>query len=195
MTDEKYNGENVSERPVFVINVCGGTTGEIESAILPLSEQDQKAWTEELEVSDLDECKVVSVTAFNSELNMYLFLDGQSFSQLNRLANELNRLRNDFGETAFDAFVCTNKESRFHSADMALKTVDNIRKNLAMQENWRCGMFKISISNREWKNVIDLPIDETKQARILNLLDSVEDTQFKIEQCDEIPELNGAAFA
>ena len=195
MTDEKYNGENVAERPVFVINVCGGTTGEIESAILPLSEQNQKAWTEELEVDDLDECEVVSVTAFNSELNMYLFLDGQSFSQLNTLAKELNRLRNDFGETAFDAFVCENKERRFRSADMALKAVDNIRKNLAMQENRRYRMFKISIHNSEWSDEIDLPVNETEQDRILNLLDSVEDTQFKIEHCEEIPELNGAAFA
>ena len=189
MADDKS-----SERAVFVISVCGGATGKIESAILPLFEQDQKAWTEELEVDDLDECEVISVTAFNSELNMYLFLDGQSFSQLNTLAKELNKLRNNFGETAFEAFVCENKESRFRSTDMALKAVDNIRKDLAMQENRRCGMFKISISNQEWINVIDLPVDETNQARILNLLDSVEDTQFKIEQCNEIPELNGAEF-
>ena len=190
MTDE-----NASEHAIFLISLSGGATGEIESAILPLSEQDQKTWTKELEVNDLDECKVVSITAFNSELNMYLFLDGQTFSQLNALANELNRLRNDFGETAFDAFVCENKESRFRSADMALKAVDNIRENLAMQENRRYGMFKISIHNSEWSDEIDLPVDETEQDRILNLLDSVEDTQFKIEQCEEIPELNGVAFA
>ena len=187
--------ENASERAVFLINLCGGATGEIESAILPLSKQNQKALTEELEVVNLDECEVVSVTAFNSELNMYLFLDGQPFSQLNMLANELNRLRNDFGETAFEAFVCENKESRFRNVDIALKAVDNIRKNLAMQENRRYGMFKISIHNSEWSDEIDLPVDETEQDRILNLLDSVEDTQFKIEQCDEIPELNGAVFA
>ena len=55
--------------------------------------------------------------------------------------------------------------------------------------------LKISIHNSEWSDEIDLPIDETKQDRILNLLDSVEDSQFKIAQCDEIPELNGASFA
>lgn len=187
--------ENASERAVFVVGLCGSATGEIESAILPLSEQDRKAWTEELEVDDLDECEVVSVTAFNSELNMYLFLDGQSFSQLNTLAKELNRLRNDFGKTAFEAFVCENKERRFRSADMALNAVDKIRKDLAMQENRRCSMFKISISNREWINVIDLPVDKTKQTRIEDLIASVKDTQFKIEQCEVIPELTSAAFA
>ena len=40
--------------------------------------------------------------------------------------------------------------------------------------------FKISIHNGEWSDEIDLPVNKTEQDRILNLLDSVEDTQFKI---------------
>lgn len=55
--------------------------------------------------------------------------------------------------------------------------------------------FEVSISNRKWSDYIDLPVDETEQNRILKLIGSVDDTQFKIGHCKEIPELNGAAFA
>ena len=55
--------------------------------------------------------------------------------------------------------------------------------------------FEVSISNRKWSDYIDLPVDETEQNRILKLIESVDDTQFKIGHCKEIPELNGAAFA
>ena len=55
--------------------------------------------------------------------------------------------------------------------------------------------FEVSISNRKWSDYIDLPVDETEQNRILKLIESVDDTQFKIGHCKEIPELNDAAFA
>ena len=55
--------------------------------------------------------------------------------------------------------------------------------------------FEISISNQKWSDYINLPVDETEQNRILKLIGSVDDTQFKIGNCKEIPELNGAAFA
>lgn len=54
--------------------------------------------------------------------------------------------------------------------------------------------FKVSFNNREWAD-INLPVHEIEQNRILKLIGSVDDTQFKIGQCKEIPELNGAAFA
>ena len=55
--------------------------------------------------------------------------------------------------------------------------------------------FEVSISNRKWSDYIDLPVDETEQNRILKLIESVDDTLFKIGHCKEIPELNDAAFA
>ena len=55
--------------------------------------------------------------------------------------------------------------------------------------------FEISMDSREWSDYIDLPVSETEQNRILKLLESVDDTQFKIGNCKEIPELNGAKFA
>ena len=55
--------------------------------------------------------------------------------------------------------------------------------------------FEISMDNREWSDYIDLPVSETEQNRILKLLESVDDIKFKIGNCKEIPELNGAAFA
>ena len=56
-------------------------------------------------------------------------------------------------------------------------------------------VFEISINSREWADYIDLPVDEAEQNRILKMIKSVNDPQFKINNCKEIPELNGAAFA
>lgn len=55
--------------------------------------------------------------------------------------------------------------------------------------------FEISMDSREWSDYIDLPVDEAEQNRILKLIESVDDTKFKIGNCKEVPELNGAAFA
>lgn len=55
--------------------------------------------------------------------------------------------------------------------------------------------FEISMDSREWSDYIDLPVDESEQNRILKLIESVDDTKFKIGSCKEIPELNGTAFA
>ena len=55
--------------------------------------------------------------------------------------------------------------------------------------------FEISMDSREWSDYIDLPVSEVEQSRILKLLESVGDIKFKIGNCKEIPELNGAKFA
>lgn len=56
-------------------------------------------------------------------------------------------------------------------------------------------VFEISMDSHEWTDYIDLPVDETEQNRILKTIKSVNNPQFKIGNCKEIPELNGAAFA
>lgn len=43
--------------------------------------------------------------------------------------------------------------------------------------------FEILMDSREWSDYIDLPVDEAEQNRILKLLESVENTQFKIGNC------------
>lgn len=55
--------------------------------------------------------------------------------------------------------------------------------------------FEISMDSQKRSDCINLPVDETEQNRILKLIESVDDTKFKIGHCKEIPELNGAAFA
>ncbi len=55
--------------------------------------------------------------------------------------------------------------------------------------------FEISMDSREWSDYIDLPVSEAEQNRILKLLESVDEIKFKIGNCKEIPELNGAKFA
>ena len=55
--------------------------------------------------------------------------------------------------------------------------------------------FEISMNSREWADYIDLPVNETEQNRILKMIKSVNNPQFKIDHCKEIPELNSAAFA
>lgn len=55
--------------------------------------------------------------------------------------------------------------------------------------------FEISMDSREWSDYIDLPVSEAEQNWILKLLESVGDIKFKIGNCKEIPELNGAKFA
>ncbi len=55
--------------------------------------------------------------------------------------------------------------------------------------------FEISMYSRKRADYINLPVDEAEQNRILKLIESVGDIKFKIGNCKEIPELNGAAFA
>ena len=56
-------------------------------------------------------------------------------------------------------------------------------------------VFEISMNSREWADYIDLPVNEAEQNRILKMIKSVNNPQFKIGNCKEIPELNGAVFA
>lgn len=56
-------------------------------------------------------------------------------------------------------------------------------------------VFEILMNSREWADYIDLPVDEVEQNRILKMIKSVNNPQFKINNCKEIPELNGAVFA
>ncbi len=55
--------------------------------------------------------------------------------------------------------------------------------------------FEISMDSREWSDYIDLPVNEAEQNRILKLIESAGNMMFKIGNCKEIPELNGAKFA
>lgn len=55
--------------------------------------------------------------------------------------------------------------------------------------------FEISMYSQKRADCINLPVDETEQNRIIKLIESVGDIKFKIGNCKEIPELNGAAFA
>lgn len=55
--------------------------------------------------------------------------------------------------------------------------------------------FEISMYSQKRADYINLPVDTTKQNQILKLIESVGNIRFKIGNCKEIPELNGAAFA
>ena len=124
----------VLERPVFAIKIDSDKIPEIGSALLPLSERNQKGLMEELETDDLDKCEVLSVIAFDQTLNAHLCLNGEKFSKLNELANALNRLRLDCGDNAFAAFVTASKASEIHSADNAMTVIENVRNGFALRE-------------------------------------------------------------
>ncbi len=125
---------SVLESPVFLINLQSDKIDFSDSVLLPLSNDDQMKIAEELRTERLDNCKVISITAFESALKVY-YLNGQPFSRLNELASELNRLRLDCGDNAFNSFVKANKIAPFCDADSALAAVDSIRKSCALQEN------------------------------------------------------------
>lgn len=125
---------SVLERPVFVIKIDSDKIAERGSAILPLSDHNQKGLMDELETNDLDKCEVLSVTAFDKTLNAHLCLDGQPFSKLNGLANSLNKLRLDCGDSAFGAFVTAGKAAAFRSTDSAVTVIENIRNGYALRE-------------------------------------------------------------
>lgn len=125
---------SVRERPVFAIKIDSDTINERGSAMLPLSEHNQKGLMEELETDDLDKCEIISVIAFNKALSDNLRFDGEKFSKLNALANELNRLRLDCGDNAFNTFVTASKAAKFRSADSAMTVIENIRNGFALRE-------------------------------------------------------------
>lgn len=56
-------------------------------------------------------------------------------------------------------------------------------------------VFEVSMSSQQWDDYIDFPVGEAEQNRILKMIKSVNNPQFKIDNCKEIPELNGAALA
>ena len=124
---------SVLESPVFLINLQSDKIDFSDSVLLPLSNDDQMKIAEELRTERLDNCKVISITAFESALKVY-YLNGQPFSRLNDLASELNRLRLDCGDNAFNSFVKANNIAPFCDADSALAVVDSIRKSCALQE-------------------------------------------------------------
>lgn len=124
---------SILESPVFLIDIQSDKIDVSGSAQLPLSYHDQKKIAEELQTESLDNCEVISITAFDSAFKAYS-LNGQPFSRLNELASELNKLRLDCGDNAFNSFVKANKISPFCDADSALTVVDEIRKNHALRE-------------------------------------------------------------
>lgn len=125
---------SVLERPVFAIKIDSDKIPEIGSALLPLSDHDQKGLMEELETDDLDKCEVLSVISFDTTLNANLRVDGENFSKLNELANSLNRLRLDCGDNAFAAFVTASKAAEIRGADNAMTVIENVRNGFAMRE-------------------------------------------------------------
>lgn len=125
---------SVLERPVFAIKIDSDKIPEIGSALLPLSERNQKGLMEELETDDLDKCEVLSVIAFDATLNAHLCLNGEKFSKLNELANSLNRLRLDCGDNAFAAFVTASKAAEIRGADNAMTVIENVRNGFALWE-------------------------------------------------------------
>lgn len=125
---------SILERGVFIIKIASDITTEVVSVILPLSDHNRKELMNGLETENLDLCKIRSITAIDTAMNAYLCMNEQSFSRLNDLASELNRLRLDCGDNAFNSFVKANKLAPFCDADSALAAVDSIRKSCALQE-------------------------------------------------------------
>lgn len=124
---------SILESPVFLVKLQSGSTDATVSALLPMLYQNQKSMADELQTDSLDNCEVISVTAFDSAFNTY-YLNGQPFSKLNELAAELNKLRLDCGDNAFNSFVKANRTAPFNDAESALAAVTEIRKNIALQE-------------------------------------------------------------
>jgi len=124
----------VEERPVFAIRIDSDTIPMQGSAMLPLSDHNQKGLMEELETDDLDKCEILSVTAFDAALNASISFDGEKFSKLNTLAETLNRLRLDCGDTAFARFTAAGKAEIFRGIDDAMTAVENVRTGFALRE-------------------------------------------------------------
>lgn len=124
----------VEERPVFAIRIDSDTISMQGSALLPLSDHNQKGLMAELETDDLNKCEILSVTAFDKALNAHLVFDGEKFSALNTLAETLNRLRMDCGDAAFSAVAAAGAAESFYGVDSAMKVIENVRKGFAMRE-------------------------------------------------------------
>lgn len=125
---------SVLERPVFAVKIRSGAVSELGSALLPLSEHNQKALMDELETDDLDKCEILSVTAFDAALNAGISFDGEKFSKLNALAETLNRLRLDCGDAAFSAVAAAGSAESFCGVDSMKKVIENVRNSFALRE-------------------------------------------------------------
>lgn len=124
---------SVLEAPVFSIKIQSNKISEVGSASLPLSDQNKKMLADELQTENLNYCEVISITGLAPSFDVKS-LSGQPFFKLNDLASELNRLRLECGDNAFNSFVKANKIAPFFDADSALAAVDSIRKSCALQE-------------------------------------------------------------
>lgn len=125
---------HILERPVFAIHIAGDAACEAGSAILPLDYHEQKELAKELETDDLDKCEILTIDAYDKNFADYLAFRSPPFSKLNKLAEELNRLRLDCGDNAYNSFVRANKITPFHSADSALAAIGDIRNNYALRQ-------------------------------------------------------------
>lgn len=124
----------VEQRPVFAVKIDSDTIPEQGSALLPLSDHNQKEIMEELETDDLDKCELPSVSAIDKALNAHMIFDGEKFSKLNALAETLNRLRLDCGDTAFSAVAAAGSAESFCGVDSMMRVIENVRKDFAMRE-------------------------------------------------------------
>ena len=124
----------VEERPVFAVRIDSDTIPMQGFAMLPLSDHNQKGLMEELETDDLDKCVILSVSAYDAALSAGISFDGEKFSKLNTLAETLNRLRLDCGDTAFARFAAAGKAEIFRGIDDAMAAVENVRTGFALRE-------------------------------------------------------------
>lgn len=111
---------HVEERPVFSVCIDSDKIPAQGNTLLPLSEHNQKELMEELETDDLDKCEVLTVSAFDPALNT--------------LAEKLNRLRLDCGDTAFAAVAAAGAAEPFSNVDGMMKVIENVKKDFAMRE-------------------------------------------------------------
>lgn len=130
---------SVLDSPVFVVKINSDQNAETGSGMLPMSEHNQRELKKELETKDLDSCKILAGWAFDRTLNNYFPLESLTFSQLNRLALELNKLRLDCGDVAFNDFAKAVKIESIDTADRAMEIVEGIRKGFAAAENQDMG--------------------------------------------------------
>lgn len=124
----------VEERPVFSVDIDSNTIPTQDSVLLPFSEHYLKGLMEELETDDLDKCEILSVYALDEALNAHFVIDGEKFSRLNMLAEKLNRLRLDCGDSAFSAVAAAGAAEPFSNVDGMMKAIENVRKGFATWE-------------------------------------------------------------
>lgn len=63
-----------------------------------------------------------------------MIFDGEKFSELNALAETLNRRRLDCGDAAFSAVAAAGSAESFCGVDSMKKVIENVRNSFALRE-------------------------------------------------------------